>query len=254
MVGQQLPSTFGHLQMEDLKKYQAFFHEELLVEASDALDPSISTKERFTHVTDALVDGLVFMLHLSEILGIRDIFIDAWEEVHQSNLTKGNGQQLFHEGGGKMIKGEKYTPPDIGQFFSDTVTMSFVGRNECLLRDWYLKEVVPSLGGVSVASATNPCHLHISIKDQPWVYAAFRNEVGDHSIKGTTTVMAGIVTKRNTLYADRAPRYVRPYRRDGDRLLPEGMPWGEYAQAHAHQDAGGILSAYHITHHEPKND
>lgn len=45
-----------------------------------------------------------------------DIFMDAFEEVHKSNMSKlQNGKPIFREDG-KILKGPDYLPPNLEQF------------------------------------------------------------------------------------------------------------------------------------------
>lgn len=79
-------------------------------ELQDALD-----NRNMLEIADALTDILYVVYGAGHAFGID--LDDCFHEVHRSNMTKlgPNGRPLYREDG-KVLKGENYEPPNLGQF------------------------------------------------------------------------------------------------------------------------------------------
>lgn len=73
--------------------------------------------DRWAGIADALCDNLVFFHHLVCKLGLAPAMFDMFAEVDSSNHTKGEGNVLFDEKTGKMIKGAGFRKANIHKFF-----------------------------------------------------------------------------------------------------------------------------------------
>lgn len=63
---------------------------------------------------DALVDAMYIIIGTAHEFGLADKLIEAFDEVHRSNMSKldENGRPVIREDG-KILKGKNFTPPDL---------------------------------------------------------------------------------------------------------------------------------------------
>ena len=68
-------------------------------------------------ILDALVDQLYILLGTFNTHGLNHVAIDAFNEVHRSNMTKldDNGKPIKNEFG-KVTKSKNYEPPQLEKF------------------------------------------------------------------------------------------------------------------------------------------
>ena len=52
--------------------------------------------------------------------GMQDIYDDAFDEVHRSNMAKLVDGKVLRRSDGKVMKPEGWQPPDLAQFLSDS--------------------------------------------------------------------------------------------------------------------------------------
>lgn len=66
---------------------------------------------------DALADQQYVLDGAILALGMQNIFLDAFKEVHRSNMTKLDefGKPIINEAG-RVVKSNRYKPPDLQQF------------------------------------------------------------------------------------------------------------------------------------------
>lgn len=67
-------------------------------------------------VADALVDQMYILLGTIHIHGMQDIFIELFNEVHKSNMSKlGPDGKPVYRADGKVLKGPDYFPPYLAE-------------------------------------------------------------------------------------------------------------------------------------------
>ncbi len=251
-----------------LALYQGFFHEELQAEASEALAPNHdgefcenkSDGECFTIVSDAVVDAMVFIVHMSSIMGFAKILPDIWRLVYKSNNSKGEDGKLFQEDG-KMIKGKSYFRANVKQFFDGNVTLLISGNPIGVGAILEAYERAAQKMGASTETVLDTTHntakrvryVTLTIRSSyPWMYAAFRDEVGRHvPIYRDTDVNVSIALDQDTI--SDSLRLVRYY-----RLGPAGelvariegkgeVQWDDYCALPADVlNLSGLLGAIHL--------
>lgn len=86
------------------------------IEYKDAVQKE-TDEEKKVEALDALVDMQYILLGTIIQWGFQEVFIDAFNEVHRSNMSKldENGKPVIREDG-KILKGPNYFPPNLGQF------------------------------------------------------------------------------------------------------------------------------------------
>jgi predicted HAD superfamily Cof-like phosphohydrolase len=86
------------------------------IEYKDAVQKE-TDEEKKTEALDALVDIQYILIGTIIQWGFQDVFMDAFNEVHRSNMSKldENGKPIIREDG-KILKGPNYFPPNLGQF------------------------------------------------------------------------------------------------------------------------------------------
>jgi len=101
--------------------------DEVYQELDDLLDimdtevPTASEQEYLElrkRITKELSDLLYVVYGMGDRLGLP--LDEAFEEVHRSNMSKldKNGKPVYNEGG-KLLKGDNYSPADMGKLFDD---------------------------------------------------------------------------------------------------------------------------------------
>lgn len=103
-------------------------HSDFLKEEADELRTGIdlaqSDLEAITAVADALCDEMVFLCHAICDFGLHRLFPILFQEVNRSNSTKGDDNGVFFDVNRKLIKGERYQPPNLSQFFDGKAVMT----------------------------------------------------------------------------------------------------------------------------------
>lgn len=99
--------------------------EKLMAEENEEYLDSCQLKD-LTGVLDALCDMQYILLGTVLSHGLEDVFVDAFNEVHRSNMSKLdsdgrpiiNGNQVFDVSRpmGKVLKSSLYSPPNLSQF------------------------------------------------------------------------------------------------------------------------------------------
>ena len=99
--------------------------EKLMAEENSEYLEACESKD-LTGVLDAICDMQYILLGTVIAHGIEDVFVDAFKEVHRSNMSKLdsdgrpviNGVQVFDVSKpmGKILKSSLYSQPNIGQF------------------------------------------------------------------------------------------------------------------------------------------
>lgn len=76
--------------------------------------------EDIVGVLDALIDIQYVLDGAFLAFGLADVKEDAFAEVHRSNMSKlgMDGKPIYREDG-KVLKGPKYSPPNLKQFFEE---------------------------------------------------------------------------------------------------------------------------------------
>lgn len=86
------------------------------IEYKDAVQAE-SDKDKVVEVLDALVDMQYILLGTVKQWGFQDVFVDAFKEVHRSNMSKvGEDGKAIIRDDGKILKGPNYSPPELTQF------------------------------------------------------------------------------------------------------------------------------------------
>lgn len=112
---QRLFGRMGHevsetpiLKSTNLANYRAGFIAEETMEYLDA-----NNSGDLVGVLDALCDLQYFLFGMVVIHGLQNVFEEAFDIVHQSNMSKlDNGQPKFRESDGKVLKGPDYWKPE----------------------------------------------------------------------------------------------------------------------------------------------
>lgn len=96
----------------DLRQLRQELIEEELLELKKAMLENDSVE-----VLDALCDLTYVVFGAVHKLGFSDVFLDAFVEVHTSNMSKLNedGKPVYREDG-KILKGSNYKEPDLEKF------------------------------------------------------------------------------------------------------------------------------------------
>jgi predicted HAD superfamily Cof-like phosphohydrolase len=70
-------------------------------------------------IADALTDLLYVVFGTVITHGLQDVAVELFDEVHRSNISKldENGRPLHREDG-KVLKSERFSPPDLGAILS----------------------------------------------------------------------------------------------------------------------------------------
>lgn len=92
----------------------------LLQEELDELKEALDNDD-LIETLDALID-LQYVLDGAFLsFGMQDVKMDAFNEVHRSNMSKlgDDGKPIRREGDGKVMKGPNYFKPDMVQFIKD---------------------------------------------------------------------------------------------------------------------------------------
>ena len=107
----------------DEKTYK--LREKLMAEENSEYLEACESKD-LTGVLDAICDMQYILLGTVITHGLEDVFIDAFNEVHRSNMSKLdsdgrpviNGVQIFDVSKpmGKVLKSSLYSPPNLSQF------------------------------------------------------------------------------------------------------------------------------------------
>lgn len=107
----------------DEKTYK--LREKLMAEENDEYLEACESKD-LTGVLDAICDMQYILLGTVIAHGLEDVFVDAFNEVHRSNMSKLdsdgrpviNGKQVFDvlKPMGKILKSSLYSPPNLSQF------------------------------------------------------------------------------------------------------------------------------------------
>lgn len=81
-------------------------------------------EETLTEVLDGIIDSIYILLGTAHEYGLADRLILAFDEVHNSNMSKfdENGKAIFREDG-KVIKGERYRAPNLTQIIKKDLTV-----------------------------------------------------------------------------------------------------------------------------------
>ncbi len=87
---------------------------DLITEEVQELQDALANKNML-EIADALTDILYVVYGAGHAFGID--LDDCFNEVHRSNMTKlgPDGRPIYREDG-KVLKGENYEPPNLGQF------------------------------------------------------------------------------------------------------------------------------------------
>ena len=90
----------------------------LIQEELNELKQAIADNDMI-EVMDALTDIEYVVLGTVLEFGLQDRFVAMFDEVQRSNMSKldENGQPIFREDG-KVLKSNKFTPPDFSQFLT----------------------------------------------------------------------------------------------------------------------------------------
>lgn len=94
---------------------------ELKEAIQDRIKNLASDEETLVDVADALTDILVVTYGAGHAFGID---LDAcFQEVHRSNMSKlgPDGKPIYRESDGKVLKGDRYSPPDLKQILSPNI-------------------------------------------------------------------------------------------------------------------------------------
>lgn len=107
----------------DEKTYK--LREKLMAEENSEYLEACESKD-LTGVLDALCDMQYILLGTVLSHGLEDVFVEAFNEVHRSNMSKLdsdglpiiNGNQVFDVSRpmGKILKSSLYSPPNLSQF------------------------------------------------------------------------------------------------------------------------------------------
>lgn len=71
-------------------------------------------------ILDALADIGYILAGTIINHGMQDIYDDAFDEVHRSNMAKLVDGKVLRRSDGKVMKPEGWQPPDLAQFLSDS--------------------------------------------------------------------------------------------------------------------------------------
>lgn len=98
---------------------RALLRKSLIEEETKELHDAILAKDA-VEVLDAGVDTLYILLGTMHEYGVLDKFIDAWNLVHDNNMTKldENGQ-VQKSSAGKVIKPSNYKPVNLTVLFNE---------------------------------------------------------------------------------------------------------------------------------------
>lgn len=92
---------------------------ELLMEECEELADAIDGED-MVGILDALIDIQYVLDGAFLAFGLADVKTDAFAEVHRSNMSKlgADGKPVYREDG-KVLKGQKYSPPNLKQFIEE---------------------------------------------------------------------------------------------------------------------------------------
>lgn len=81
-------------------------------------------EDTLTEILDGIIDSIYILLGTAHEYGLADRLILAFDEVHNSNMSKfdENGKAIFREDG-KVIKGERYRAPNLTQIIKKDLTV-----------------------------------------------------------------------------------------------------------------------------------
>jgi predicted HAD superfamily Cof-like phosphohydrolase len=90
----------------------------LIQEEVDEMREGIENQD-IVEVADALIDQLYITFGTLEKLGLADVALEMFNEVHRSNLSKldRNGNPIFRRDG-KILKSNQYSPPILSKFIT----------------------------------------------------------------------------------------------------------------------------------------
>jgi predicted HAD superfamily Cof-like phosphohydrolase len=91
---------------------------------SDGDSEQPTEEETLTEILDGIIDSIYILLGTAHEYGLADRLIMAFDEVHNSNMSKfdENGKAIFREDG-KVIKGERYRAPNLTQIIKKDLTV-----------------------------------------------------------------------------------------------------------------------------------
>jgi predicted HAD superfamily Cof-like phosphohydrolase len=75
-------------------------------------------EESLVDIADALGDQLYILCGTILRHGMQDVIEKVFNEIHSSNMSKlDKDGKTIHRADGKILKGENYRKPELGQFF-----------------------------------------------------------------------------------------------------------------------------------------
>jgi hypothetical protein len=141
-AGMSRPARPVFLARERADRWSKFMVEELLSEYSEAV-----RKDDIEGVLDALVDGMVFLLHCICDHGLQHAFEPAFDEVMRSNFTKFKDGKAEWDDSGKLTKGGTYTPPNLLPILCRSMGLTPMGVESQVLRRW-----MNAMAGLTIVS------------------------------------------------------------------------------------------------------
>lgn len=115
---------------------------ELLQEELNELKDAIGNND-LVEILDALGDLQYILDGTILTFGMQNIFEQAFNEIHRSNMSKldENGKAIFREDG-KILKSNNYSPPQLSQFIDAYAKKEFVDSNPTIGNEeepiWYV--------------------------------------------------------------------------------------------------------------------
>lgn len=104
--------------MLDWKRFNLRY--DLIEEELYELSESWADKD-MVEILDALVDIQYVLLGTVLEFGLQEVFQEAFDEVHRSNMSKlGAAGEPIYRNDGKVLKGENYTPPNLEKILNKT--------------------------------------------------------------------------------------------------------------------------------------
>lgn len=98
----------------DLRQLRRELIQEELLELDAAMDENDTVE-----VLDALCDLMYVVLGTIDKLGFNEIFLDAFVEVHKSNMSKlGEDEEPVYREDGKILKGPDFKEPNLAKFLT----------------------------------------------------------------------------------------------------------------------------------------
>lgn len=90
----------------------------LIQEEVDEMKTAIENQD-LVEVADALIDQLYITFGTIEKLGLADVAVEMFNEVHRSNMSKldSSGNPIYRRDG-KILKSRNFSPPNLRQFIS----------------------------------------------------------------------------------------------------------------------------------------